>query len=97
MRLIYRNAQTSNGCEHDCMERPMRTYEELVDLAMTCVKQAHITTSKDVAYELWRMAIRYQQQAADLDGGKLPDIGQKPAHLRAVPDQQLIKVNAKNR
>jgi len=75
----------------------MRTYEELVDLAMTCVKQAHITTSKDVAYELWRMAIRYQQQAADLDGGKLPDIGQKPAHLRAVPDQQLIKVNAKNR
>jgi hypothetical protein len=75
----------------------MRTYEELVDLAMTCVKQAHVTTSKDVAYELWRMAISYQQQAAHLGGGKLPDIGQKPVHLRAVPDQQLIKVNAKNR
>ena len=55
----------------------MRTYKELVDLAMTCVKQAHITTSKDVAYELWRMAISYQQQAAHLDGGKLPDIGAK--------------------
>jgi hypothetical protein len=75
----------------------MRTYEELVDLAKTCVKQAHITTSKDVAYELWRMAISYQQQAAHLDGGELPDIGQKPAHLRAVADEQLIKVNAKSR
>ena len=74
----------------------MRTYEELVDLAMTCVKQAHITTSKDVAYELWRMAIRYQQQAADLDGGKLPDIGESPTHLRPVADQQLIDVNAKS-
>jgi len=59
----------------------MRTYEELVDLAMSCVKQAHITTSKDVAYELWRMAIGYQQQAAQLNGGKLPDIGEKPAHF----------------
>jgi hypothetical protein len=27
------------------------------------------------------MAISYQQQAAHLDGGKLPDIGQKPTHL----------------
>ena len=59
----------------------MRTYQELIDLAMTCVKQAHITTSKDVAYELWRMAIGYQQQAAQLNGGKLPDIGEKPIQL----------------
>jgi hypothetical protein len=26
------------------------TYKELLDLAMTCAKQAHITTSKDVAH-----------------------------------------------
>jgi hypothetical protein len=70
----------------------MQTY-----LATTCAKQAHITTSKDVAHELWRMAVGYQQQAARLDGGKLPDIGEKPAHLRPVADQQLIKVNAKVR
>jgi hypothetical protein len=56
----------------------MRTYKELLDLAITCAKQAHFTTSKDVADELWRMAVGYQQQAAQLDGGKLPDIGQKP-------------------
>jgi hypothetical protein len=66
----------------------MRTYKEFSDLAMT---------SRDVAHELWRMAVGYQQQAAHLDGGKLPDIGEKPAHLRPVTDQQLIKVNAKVR
>jgi hypothetical protein len=75
----------------------MRTYKELVDLAITCAKQTRITTSKDVARELWRMALGYQQQAAHLDGGKLPDIGEKPAHLRPVTDQQLIKINAKVR
>ena len=75
----------------------MRTYKELLELAMTCAKQAHITTSKDVAHELWRMAVGYQQQAADLDGGKLPDIGERPAHLRSVADQQLMEVNVKGR
>jgi hypothetical protein len=75
----------------------MRTYKELVDLAMTCAKQAHITTSKDVAHELWRMAVGYQQQAAHLNAGKIPDIGEKPAHLRPIADQQLIEVNAKGR
>ena len=75
----------------------MRTYKELVDLAMTCAKQAHITTSKEVAHELWRMAVGYQQQAAQLKGGKPPDIGEKPPHLRPVADQQLIEVNAKSR
>ena len=57
----------------------MRTYKELLELAMTCAKQAHITTSKDVAHELWRMAVGYQQQAGDLNGGKLPDIGERAA------------------
>jgi hypothetical protein len=42
----------------------MRTYKEISDLAMICAKQAHITTNKEVARELWRMAVGYQQQAA---------------------------------
>ena len=49
----------------------------------------------DVAHELWRMAVGYQQRAAYLDGGKLPHIGEKPAHLRRIAAQRLIKVNAK--
>jgi hypothetical protein len=68
----------------------MRTYKELFDLAMTCAKQAHITTSREVARELWRMAVRYQQEAAHLDGSKVPDIGEKPAHLR--PEESVHKL-----
>jgi hypothetical protein len=68
----------------------MRTYKELFDLAMTCAKQAHITTSRDVAHELWRMAVGYQQEAAHLDGGKVPDIGELPAHLR--PEENVHKL-----
>jgi hypothetical protein len=36
----------------------------------------------------------YQQQAAHIDGSKLPDIGEKPMHIRPVADQQLIEINA---
>ena len=68
----------------------MRTYKELFDLAMTCAKQAHITTSRDVARELWRMAVEYQREVAHLDGGTLPDIGEKPAHLR--PEESVQKL-----
>jgi hypothetical protein len=74
------------GSEKVCEYRraagdPMRTYEELAELAVTCAKQAHITVNKDVARELWRMALGYQQEAAALGDGELPDIGEKPQHF----------------
>ena len=34
--------------------------EDLVELARMCARNARITTSKDVADELWRMAKEYQ-------------------------------------
>ena len=37
---------------------------------------ARIATSKDVADELWRMATKYQDQAAKL--GEVPELGDKP-------------------
>jgi hypothetical protein len=37
---------------------------------------ARIATSKDVADELWRMATKYQDQAAKL--GEVPKLGDKP-------------------
>ena len=52
----------------------MPTYDELVELARICWREAH-RSRDDVARELRRMASQYQQQAAELDGGKLPDIG----------------------
>jgi len=45
-------------------ETAMLIYEDLVELARMCARNARITTSRDVADELWRMAKEYQAQAA---------------------------------
>lgn len=57
----------------------MQTYGELADFARICAKQAHFPATEEVAGALWRLALEYQQKAAALDGGKLPDIGPPPA------------------
>jgi hypothetical protein len=41
-----------------------------------CARNARITTSRDVADELWRMAKEYQAQAAER--GDFPKIGDEP-------------------
>ena len=56
----------------------MRTYKELVDLATSCANSARLTTSPEVACQLWRMAVEYQEKAAKLNDGKLPNIGDPP-------------------
>ena len=59
----------------------MQTYIGLVELARICASQAHITADREVARELWRMALEYQQKAAALDNGKPPDVGPPPAWI----------------
>jgi hypothetical protein len=54
----------------------MQTHDELVKLARICLRQAKETTNPSVSSELTRTARHYQRQAAELDGGKLPDIGE---------------------
>jgi hypothetical protein len=56
----------------------MRTYKELVDLAKSYANSARLTASPQIAYQLWRMATEYQEKAAQLNGGKLPEIGDPP-------------------
>jgi len=56
----------------------MRTYKELVDLAISCADSSRLTTSPEVASQLWRMAMDYQEEAAKLNDGKLPNIGDPP-------------------
>lgn len=56
----------------------MRTHEQAAELAIICARQAHLTIDRRVAEELWRMAKEYQAEAAKLDSGKLPDIGEPP-------------------
>ena len=54
----------------------MLTYEDVVELARLCARNARITMSREVADELWRMAKEYQAQAAKL--GDVPEIGDEP-------------------
>jgi len=56
------------------------SYEDLVKLAKICVVQARACVMPEAAAELRHMAKEYQQRAADLDGGKLPDIGEEASH-----------------
>jgi hypothetical protein len=53
----------------------MQTYTDLVELARKCASEARFTADREVARELWRMAIEYQYKAAALDNGELPDVG----------------------
>jgi hypothetical protein len=55
----------------------MRTYKEATELARLCANQARITTVKTLADEMWRLALEYQQEAAELD----PKIRERPAKL----------------
>jgi hypothetical protein len=54
----------------------VQTYDDLVKLARTCARQAREMTNPSVRTELMRMAKHYQFRAAELAGGKLPDIGE---------------------
>jgi hypothetical protein len=48
----------------------MQTYADLVELAKTCSQQARFTRDREVARELWRMALEYRYKAGALDSGK---------------------------
>ena len=54
----------------------------LVELARICAAQSRLTTSKEVAQALWRLAKEYLERAAKLDCRRLPDIGDPPSLLR---------------
>jgi hypothetical protein len=59
----------------------MRTYVEAASLARFCANQARIATVQTLADEMWRLALQYQQEAARLDSGNIPAIGEKPARF----------------
>jgi hypothetical protein len=63
--------------------RFMQTYASLSKLALICAQQARFTKDREVAGELWRMALEYQRRAAAADSGVLPDIGASPSWLKS--------------
>jgi hypothetical protein len=59
----------------------MRTYEEAANLARFCANQARLANVHTLAEEMWRLALEYQHEAAQLDSGNVPAIGEKPARF----------------
>jgi hypothetical protein len=57
----------------------MLTYENLVELARLCLKQARKSKNPLVSAEFTHLARGYQIRAATMDKGKLPDIGEEEA------------------
>ena len=58
----------------------MNDYDELVELAQICARNAHAAATEDVAHALWEMATEYQAKAAAL--GTAPNIGDPPSRVR---------------
>ena len=60
----------------------MRTFQEAQELALACARNARLASTKAVALELWRMALEYQAEAAQLNNGRKPYIGEEPLWLK---------------
>ena len=63
----------------------MPTHAEIVELAKLCALNARNASDARVAEELWKMALEYQEKAAKTDGGRKPEIGPPPDHLKKPP------------
>ena len=70
------SSRQKHGSLHVQRGDGMQCYDDLVNLARICVRQAREVTNDSVRGELMRMAKLYQQRAAEIDEGKLPDIGE---------------------
>jgi hypothetical protein len=55
----------------------MQIYDDLVELARICLKQAGEVKTPSVSAELRHLAKGYQVRAASMDNGRLPDIGEE--------------------
>jgi hypothetical protein len=54
----------------------MRSHKELVDLARVSLNWARMLTTPSLVTAFENVAKEYQRRAAELDAGKLPDIGE---------------------
>jgi len=61
------------------VEGAVQTYDNLVELARLCLKQARKAKNPSVSAEFMHLAKGYQIRAAAMDKDKLPDIGEEEA------------------
>ena len=59
----------------------MRTYYDVFELAVMSARCARGASNKQTARELWKIAQEYQAEAAKLNGGTPPDLGDPPRGL----------------
>ena len=55
----------------------MRSYDDLVELARICLRQAREAKNPSVSAEFMRLAKGYQIRAASMDNRRIPDIGEE--------------------
>jgi hypothetical protein len=63
-------------------EGTMRSYDDLVELARICLRQAREAKDPSVRAELRQLAKGYQIRAASMGDGRLPDIGEEDEWVR---------------
>jgi hypothetical protein len=56
----------------------MHTYNDLVEVARLSLREARKCVTKEAAEELRQIAKEYQVEAAELNGGQLPNIEEPP-------------------
>lgn len=59
----------------------MHTHSEAFELAIMSARHSRIAANKRVARALWKMAQEYQAEAAKLDSGRMPELGNPPQGL----------------
>jgi hypothetical protein len=66
------------------------SFEDLLELARLCLKQAAATSNPVAAVQLRRMADEYQARAAASDGSRMPDAAALPqsSPQASQPQQQ---------
>ena len=77
------------GVVHSWGEPMQPNFADLAELAVICARRSRLVETESTANELWRLAKDYQERAAKLDHGTLPDIGNAP-YSRAKPDASSI-------
>jgi hypothetical protein len=88
-----RNKATRSGLleSHSLQCRPTPvSYDDLIELARLCLRQAAATSNPAAATELRRMASEYQARATALDEARMPDAAALPQSSPQVtqPQQQ---------
>jgi hypothetical protein len=70
----------SATCKVEVAGMPI-TLADFIEMAEICAFNARRSMDPRTSEELWKMALKYRRLAAELDGGKEPDIGAPPRML----------------